>query len=69
MKESGYDQAVLFDRSATLTSPSFPEVEIPLAPIFEPISGYSQSSREDLGERRSASAGYRRGRPRGGRTP
>ena len=37
LKESGYDQGVLFDRSATLTSPSFPEVAIPLVPIFEPL--------------------------------
>jgi Uma2 family endonuclease len=37
LKETSYDQGVLFDRSATLTSPSFPEVSIPLVPIFEPI--------------------------------
>ena len=37
LKDVGYDQGVLFDRAATLTSPSFPEVAIPLAPIFEPL--------------------------------
>jgi Uma2 family endonuclease len=37
LKESGYDPGVLFDRSATLTSPSFPEVAVPLLPVFEPI--------------------------------
>jgi len=37
LKEGGYDQGVLFDRSATLTTPSFPEVAILLTPIFEPI--------------------------------
>ena len=37
LKETGYDQGVLFDRSATLTSPAFPEVTIPLVPIFEPL--------------------------------
>jgi Uma2 family endonuclease len=37
LKEAGYDQGVLSDRAATLTSPSFPEVAIPLAPVFEPL--------------------------------
>jgi Uma2 family endonuclease len=37
LKEAGYDQGVLFDRAATLTSPSFPEVAIPLAPVFAPV--------------------------------
>jgi Uma2 family endonuclease len=37
LKENGYDPGVLFDRAATLTSPSFPEVAIPLVPIFEPL--------------------------------
>jgi hypothetical protein len=37
LKDAGYDQGVLFDRAATLTSPSFPEVAIRLAPIFEPL--------------------------------
>jgi Uma2 family endonuclease len=37
LKEGGYDQGLLFDRSATLSSPSFPEVAVPLAPIFAPL--------------------------------
>ena len=37
LKENGYDPGVLFDRAATLTSPSFPEVGILLVPIFEPL--------------------------------
>lgn len=37
LKEAGYDPGVLFDRSATLTSPAFPEVAIPLLPVFEPL--------------------------------
>jgi len=37
LKEGGYDQGALFDRSATLGSPSFPEIAIPLAPVFAPL--------------------------------
>ncbi len=37
LKDNGYDPGVLFDRSATLTSPSFPEIAIPLLPVFAPI--------------------------------
>jgi len=37
LKEGGYDQGLLFDRSATLKSPSFPEIAVPLAPIFAPL--------------------------------
>jgi Uma2 family endonuclease len=37
LKEGGYDQGLLFDRSATLSSPSFPEIVVPLAPLFAPL--------------------------------
>jgi Uma2 family endonuclease len=37
LKEGGYDQGLLFDRSATLSSPSFPEIAVPLAPLFAPL--------------------------------
>ena len=33
----GYDQGLLFDRSATLSSPAFPEIAVLLAPLFAPL--------------------------------
>jgi Uma2 family endonuclease len=37
LKEAGYDQGLLFDRSATLSSPSFPQIAVPLEPLFAPL--------------------------------
>ena len=37
LKEAGYDQGLLFDRSATRSSPSFPEIAVPLGPLFAPL--------------------------------
>jgi hypothetical protein len=37
VQSGGYDQGALFDRSATLGSPSFPEIAVPLASVFAPL--------------------------------
>jgi Uma2 family endonuclease len=37
LEEGGYDQGEMFDRASTLTSPSFAEVSVPLAPVFAPF--------------------------------
>ncbi len=36
LEEKGYEIWGRFDRTATLQSPSFPEISIPLAPVFRP---------------------------------
>lgn len=37
LREGGYEQQPRLDRASTLTSAEFPELSVPLAPIFRPL--------------------------------